>query len=224
MDGRRCRFTAVTSLPALSVERLLDVVFLAEIHSFLWADPAINGAEFDPGWNCRDHTVVLGGLLRLLGVEAKLRWGKCTFVQGPAGGLKAVGFGQTPQQPGGHTWLRVPDVGNLDLSPRLGVQMPHWRPLRSGGVVGNTWRVDGPSRLLNCATVREYEERIDRASHYAGMATAIYWVDRDEPFQTDMLVYGYAFLDSPLSNRLQILFDSTIYIKLIHHLECPLSE
>lgn len=199
-----------------SLSVLIQRTFLDELRAFLWLKPFLNGGTRDGGWSCRDHAVVLGALLTLDGHQVAVRHGRCMFVQGATSGHPPTGYGQ--ETPGtGHSWLAVGGV-DVDLSPQLGVEIGRWRPVRSLGVIGGSWLVDGQAHeALLTGTQREYDREVAIATNLEDEMRAVYLAESEEPFAPSMLTFEY--VNSPLTDQLRRTTGGLAYAKLSLHLD-----
>lgn len=192
--------------PAQRVQQLLNGPIVAELHALAWLKPFRNSADsnqWDPGWSCRDHAVVLAALLTAAGVEAHIVHGANIFVQGPTtDGQPATGLGNVPGEKGTHTWIHTPAYGTLDISPRLDQRSDTWRPLPVNGLTGTTWPIPGyASQIATVDNAGDYEHNLNIAGHILDVASAIYWPHRITPFHPDML--DPHNIDSPLAHQLR---------------------
>jgi hypothetical protein len=140
------------------------------------------------------------------------------FIQGATGSFPPRGIGLMPEHKGSHTWLGVTGIGHLDLSPNLGVGRGGWRPLNVVGAVGEDWPLEHRHKLVICASSRDYENEVNRATHARDEAVAVYLLDREEPFRSSMITDESAFVDSPLSSRLRRERKASVYVALALHL------
>ncbi|MGU3500897.1 hypothetical protein [Mycobacterium sp. C31M] len=201
------------------VNRILDSRARDDLHALLHVAPFYNDRDrsWDSGWSCRDHSVVLAAVLAAHGVKAQLVHGKTAFSQPPRDeGDPSVGHGG-----GGHTWLRVPGFGTLDISPRLDERPSfhhYWNPLPvRTGLIGTEWRVDGYSSLVVF---------VDNAAHYqqlssagvVGEVAAVYWPQKIVDFSFEMLTDPYLAIRSPLTDQFVPIAGRTGYVKLATHL------
>src|SRR5258707_15746135 len=105
--------------------KLLDLAsegFLAEIHHLLWTKKFKNRGKVDPGWQCRDHALIVSTLLKLLGHESSVHHGRLMMSTGPDDYDKPYGNDVQP-----HSWNFISDLGIVDLSLRVPkYQFPTW--------------------------------------------------------------------------------------------------
>jgi hypothetical protein len=181
---------------------LSDPALLAELRGFLWTAPYVSRGMQDRGWHCRDHAVVLRTLLGALGLQALVVHGKAMFVQGPTpeGGAPA-GIGQLPgTPPRAHTWVEVPELGIVDLSPNLGARASGWRPVPGPGVIGSAWLAPGVATALGTTYhPQEYAYEIALATHTTGERRAIYLVEEYETELADLTTSGLSWCNSRMS-------------------------
>lgn len=210
----------MTPEPTPLAETLRDTRLIDELHAFLWTDPFVNQGIVDHGWSCRDHALVVGELLARAGAHVNVRHGKCMFVQGPTpDGAPPVGIGQdVDPRAGGHTWLSVSGLGEVDLSPKLSVRDPRWRPIESSGVVGSSWVAQRPTRFVVTESAHEYGQEIAQATHALNESRAIYFKRREEPLG-DIANAGLSWANSRLSLRLlRRGLPDDLYVRFAAHL------
>jgi hypothetical protein len=69
---------------ARNSKRLRDTLtekrLVREMHALLWRPRFVNGAEWDEGWMCREHTLITAGIGALLGFRPALAWGSLALV------------------------------------------------------------------------------------------------------------------------------------------------
>jgi hypothetical protein len=203
------------------VNEVLGSKARADLHALLQIEPFYNSQAraWDAGWSCRDHSVVLAALLTAEGVKAQVVHGNTAFVQGSTpDGEPSMGTGL-----GGHSWLRVPAFGTVDISPRLSERSSnehfrHWRPLPvDGGLIGEQWDISGMKSLVVLVdSAAQYEQAYAVASHASESAVAIYWPQKVVDFSPDMLDGKY--IDSPLTHRFVPIAGADGYVKLAAHL------
>lgn len=200
--------------------RLHDPRLIGELHHLLWVDSFQNRGGFDHGWMCRDHALVISQFLQLHGVPARIRHGKCMFVQGPsADGQPPVGNGQDVSDPEGHTWVFAEGLGDVDLSPKLRERLGSWRPLESVGVVGSCLSAPGPARFQLVNNLRDYERAIAQATHRPDEMTAIYYLAAEEPLTQAIVSQGLRWPNSRASLRLRKRHvPDDAYARLARHL------
>jgi hypothetical protein len=175
--------------------------------------------EFDPGWNCRDHALVMAMLLKRGGVYPKVANGKCMFVQGPY--LKNTSFevGQENYQKNGHNWLIDQQFGMIDVSPLLELKRRRFRA-QFNGIFNRVWLPGGKERVkvVVCHDALEYEQEIEKANQLNGLSTAVY-LHLDELEVTDQLTESpFKFLRSPLSAEVKKRFGADFYKAVARHL------
>ena len=195
-----------------------EETFQREIHRLLWIDPLTTHGLADPGWSCRDHAFVLSCLLARDGHHCEITHGKVVYTVRPSEDTAPIGEGQDGTVHGMHAWLTLPDLGLLDISPRLARFSYAGRPLHFSGVVGDL-QPRGTDRCLVVARAAAgFEEEIAAATHRIGL-TAVYWPTAHSRIEADMLANPYAYINSPLSNRLKGRYHSEVYLKAVWHLE-----
>ena len=176
--------------------------------------------EFDPGWNCRDHALVMAMLLKREGKYPRIAIGKCMFIQGPY--LKNASFriGQEPKQVSNHDWLVDQRFGLIDVSPLLEIRTHRFRTAFNG-IFGQVWLPSGKERtkVIVCHDPDSYEREIEKAGRLGGLSTAVY-MHMDNHEITDQLVRSpFKFLKSQLSGEIKKRFGSAFYPAVAHHLQ-----
>ncbi len=65
------------------VNEILHSKALADLHALAWIETFFNKRDgnWDPGWSCRDHSVVLAALLTAKRIEARVVHGLTMFVK-----------------------------------------------------------------------------------------------------------------------------------------------
>lgn len=200
------------------IERLFEEEFLTELHKLLWVEPRMNRGKFDPGWSCREHALFACCLLATHGTTAWLTHGKAMFVRGPSGSFPPAGIEQELNNKEGHTWLHIPEIGVVDLSPNLaGDNYPNWPSATFQGILGNKWLPYGGGQFIQCISAQDYDNQIAIGSHKENEIRAIYFPMSKERLTKEMITDGFGYLNSPLTDILRKHFDNSIYAKAILH-------
>ena len=194
--------------------------FKNEINFLLYtkSHPGLDG-EYDAGWNCRDHAIVMALLLKRKGVYPKIANGKCMFIQGPFSGNAPFGVGQETYHKSGHNWIVDPKFGLIDVSPSLEVDKHRFRA-SFNGVFGRVWLPQGKKnkKVVVCHDPHDYEQAISKANHATALSTAVY-MHLDEMEVTDKLIKSpFKFLNSSFSSEIKKRFGSDFYPAIAHHL------
>jgi len=175
--------------------------------------------EFDPGWNCRDHALVMAMMLKRGGAYPMMAHGKCMFIQGPY--LKNASFriGQEPRQDASHDWLIDQKFGLIDVSPHLEVRTHRFRTPFSG-IFGQVWLPSGKERtkVVVCRDADRYEREIDKAGRLTGLSTAVYLQEKRLEITDRLVESPFKFLKSQLSAEIKKRFGSAFYPAIAHHL------
>lgn len=202
------------------VDSLKRPEFLAELHKLLWIDPHDNHGQWDPGWSCRDHAVLLCALASLYRLEPTIISGKCIYGMRRTGYPNFIATGQDVTQPGGHSWIELPEVGMIDLSPNIAALTNVWgSEVRTfKGIFGNMPEPQGSARLVVCSTLAEYDREIAASPFSEGVLTAIYVLQAAAPFELALLEDPFTRVNSPLTCFLSALFPKSIYAKAVLHL------
>ena len=201
-------------------DRLTSTGFLSELHKLLWLEPFMNRGVRDLGWSCRDHALIVGGLLELRGHRVEVLHGKACYVRGPAPGQRPIALEQAL-----HSWLELEGGGIIDLSPNLSSAMyPGWTSVPFSGIANSRWQPEGGGRLVLCTTPQEYERDITIGSNAEGELRAIYLPQRRQPFSTNMVACAFEFVNSPLTDTLRKRYTDSVYAKAIVHLSDRLEE
>jgi len=201
--------------------RMGTSAFKNEINHLLHTQvhPGSDG-ELDPGWNCRDHALVMAMLLKRSGTYPKIANGKCMYVQGPY--LKNTSFriGQENHQISSHNWVVDQKFGLIDVSPLLESKKHRFRT-PFNGIYGRVWLPSGKERtkVVVCHDADTYEQEIDNAGRLNGLSTAVY-LQTDDMEVTDQLIKSpFKFLKSQLSGEIKKRFGTGFYPAVTHHLQ-----
>ena len=194
--------------------------FKKEINHLLYSNSFTGSdGEYDPGWNSRDHALVMALMLRSGDKHPKIAGGKCMYVQGPVAGNAAFGIGQEVRDKGGHNWLVHSKFGLIDVSPFLQSKEHRFRE-PFNGVFNRVWLPPGKQRVSVdlCHHPDEYEQRIKKARHAMGHSTAVY-LQLDEVELTDKLLKSpFKFLNSRFSSEIKSRFGPGFYLAVAKHL------
>ena len=194
--------------------------FKKEINHLLYSN-SITGSdgEFDAGWNCRDHSLVMALMLRSGDNYPKIANGKCMFVQGPVAGNAAFRIGQEDYYKSGHNWLVHSKFGLIDVSPTLQSKEHRFRE-PFNGIFNRVWLPPGKERVsvVLCHDLHDYVEEIEKASHAMSHSTAVY-LHLDEQEVTEKLIMSpFKFLNSRFSTEIKSRFGSDFYPAVAKHL------
>jgi hypothetical protein len=179
--------------------------FLRELHHLLWLPPAVRRGDWDMGWNCRDHALILGFVAALFDAQCVLVQGRAIFVQGPVGEKPPVAIEQAP-----HAWVCLPPANYIDASVRLGefksqqVDWPGW-PTK---VIGGSGCVPPESaRFIHTAQWEKYQRETAIATHHEPGRTVIYLREFAQIRLTKQVLFGaFSFCNSPMTNILRDSF------------------
>ena len=177
--------------------------------------------EFDPGWNARDHALVMALLLKRKGVYPTIASGKCMYVQGPYLKYSSIGVGQEHDYVGGHSWVIDPNFNLIDVSPVLEIKKQRFRT-PFNGIFGRVWMPRGKDPRENvvvCDNPDAYERNIDKAAHLTGQSTAIYLHLEDYEVTDSLLESPFKFLGSNLSDEIKKRFGAGFYPAAARHLQ-----
>ena len=194
--------------------------FKKEINHLLYASLTGSDGDFDTGWNCRDHSLVMALLLKSGTNNPKIASGKCMFVQGPVAGHAAFGIGQEEHYQSGHNWLVHAKFGLIDLSPSLQSKEHSFRE-PFNGIFNRTWLPPGKERasVVECHDPDDYAAKIERARRAMGHSTAVY-LHQDEMEVTDKLIKNpFKFLNSRFSSEIKHRFGADFYPAVAKHLQ-----
>lgn len=100
--------------PQTLLEHLAEKKFLDELHHLLWNEPFVKNGIRDEGWNCRDHSLLVAGIVRRLGYSCDIHSGKCAFVQGGNNNILSLSLEVNP-----HSYVYLLQKGIIDFSPRF---------------------------------------------------------------------------------------------------------
>ena len=175
--------------------------------------------EFDPGWNGRDHALVMALMLKSAEGYPKIANGKVMFVQGPVAGNAAFCTGQPETYKTGHGWLLHARFGHIDLSPSLQFREHSFRePLN--GIFNRAWLPPGKERtsveMVDDPVV--YAAEVDKAMHKQAHSTAVYLHLNDVEVSDKLLESPFKFLGSRLSTEIKNRFGANFYPAAAKHL------
>lgn len=194
--------------------------FKKEINHLLYSTSHTNSeGEMDPGWNCRDHALVMALLLKSGGVYPKIASGKCRFVQGPVAGNEAFGIGQADYHKSGHNWLNHAKFGLIDVSPSLQSKEHSFRDAFNG-VFNRVWLPQDKARVsvVLCHNPDEYAAKIERAERAMGHATAVYMQIDEQEVTPRLIESPFKFLASHFSAEIKSRFGVLFYRAAARHL------
>ena len=197
-----------------------SAAFKREINHLLYS-PSYTGSdgEFDPGWNCREHALVMALMLKSGDTYPKIASGKCMFVQGPVAGNAAFNIGQDDYSKSGHNWLVHSKFGLIDVSPALHTKEHRFRE-PFNGIFNRVWLPPGKERVsvVLCHELAEYIEKIERARRAMGHSTAVY-LHLNELEVTEKLIKSpFKFLNSRFSTEIKSRYGADFYPAVAHHL------
>ena len=194
--------------------------FKKEINHLLYSNSYTTGdGEFDPGWNSRDHALVMALMLKSGDKYPKIAHGKCMFVQGPVSGNAAFGIGQDDYYKSGHSWLVHSKFGLIDVSPALQSKDHRFRE-PFNGIFNRVWLPPGKERtsVVLCHDLNEYEAAIEKARRAMSHSTAVY-LHMDDVEVTDKLVKSpFKLLNSHFSTEIKRRFGPGFYPAVAKHL------
>jgi hypothetical protein len=175
---------------------------------------------FDPGWNSRDHALVMALLLKRSGTYPKITTGKCRYVQGPYLKNSSFGIGQKDDYGIDHNWVVDQKFGLIDISPLL-ESKNHLFRATFNGIFGQVWLPQGKERVkvVVCHDSSAYEQEIDKAGRLNGLSTAVYKQVSDKEVTDQMVESPFKFLRSHLSVEIKKRFGSAFYPAVAHHLQ-----
>lgn len=200
------------------LQRVSSVEFQRELHKLLWLEPFFNQGVRDLGWNCRDHALIIGSLLELYDCKVQVVHGKACFVQGPTAERRPIALEQEM-----HTWLMTNEGRVVDLSPNLSSAVyPGWTTAPFTAIINSQWQPAAGGQFILSRSSVGYEEEISIGSNTEGAFRAVYLEARRQPFVPAMLSGAFAFVNSPLTDRLRKRYDQSVYAKAVAHLAARL--
>ena len=194
--------------------------FKKEINHLLYSQSYTGrDGEFDAGWNCRDHALVIALMLKRGDSFPKIANGKCMFVQGPYSGNAAFGIGQENHYLNGHNWVVHSTFGLIDVSPSLEASHHRFRA-PFNGIFNRVWLPPGKekTKVLVCHDPDDYEKEISKASKAYGHSTAIYMHLDDLEVTGKLIKSPFKFLNSRFSTEIKKRFGSDFYPAVANHL------
>ena len=194
--------------------------FKKEINHLLYSNSFTGSdGEFDAGWNCRDHALVMALMLKSGDTYPQIANGKCMFVQGPVSGNAAFRIGQEDYYKSGHNWLVHAKFGHIDVSPSL-LSKEHRFREAFNGIFNRVWLPPGKERVsvVLCDDPLVYQEEIEKASHKMSHSTAVY-LHLDDLEVTEKLIKSpFKFLNSRFSAEIKSRFGPDFYPAVAKHL------
>lgn len=195
--------------------------FKKEINHLLYSNSYTGSdGEFDPGWNSRDHALVMALMLKAGDTYPKIANGKCMFVQGPVAGNAAFGLGQEDYYESGHNWLHHARFGHIDVSPTLQSKDHHFRE-PFNGVFNRVWLPPGKERVsvVLCDDPDDYVAKIKKARRAMNHTTAVYLHLDDQEVTEKLIKSPFKFLNSRFSTEIKNRFGSNFYIAVAKYLQ-----
>jgi len=194
--------------------------FKKEINHLLYSNSYTGSdGEFDAGWNCRDHSLVMALMLKSGDNYPKIANGKCMFVQGPVSGNAAFRVGQEDYYKSGHNWLVHSKFGLIDVSPSLQSKEHRFREAFNG-VFNRVWLPPGKERVsvVLCHDPHDYAEEIEKARHAMAHSTAVYLRLGEQDVTEKLIRSPFKFLNSRFSTEIKNRFGSDFYPAVAKHL------
>lgn len=194
--------------------------FKKEINHLLYSNSFTGSdGEFDAGWNCRDHALVMALMLKSGETYPKIASGKCMFVQGPFAGNAAFRIGQEDYYKSGHSWLVHATFGLIDVSPFLQSKEHRFRA-PFNGIFNRVWLPQAKERVsvVVCHDLPGYVEEIEKASHALHHSTAIYLHVDDAEVTGKLIESPFKFLNSRFSAEIKSRFGADFYPAVAKHL------
>ena len=194
--------------------------FKKEINHLLYSNSYTGtDGEFDPGWNSRDHSLVMALMLKSGATYPKIASGKCMFVQGPYAGNAAFRIGQEDYYKTGHSWLIHSTFGLIDISPTLQSKAHRFRAAFNG-LFYRVWLPQGKERVsvVVCNDLDVYVDEIEKANHGMHHSTAVYLHLADQEVTEKSITSPFKFLNSRFSSEIKTRFGSDFYPAVAKHL------
>ena len=194
--------------------------FKKEINHLLYSTSFTGSeGEFDAGWNCRDHALVMALMLKSGDTYPKVASGKCMFVQGPYAGNPAFRIGQEDYYKSGHSWLVHAKFGLIDVSPFLQSKEHRFR-VSFNGIFNRVWLPQGKERVsvVVCQDLPGYVGEIEKANHAMHHSTAVYLHLDDAEVSGKLIESPFKFLNSRFSTEIKSRFGSDFYPAVAKHL------
>lgn len=195
--------------------------FKKEINHLLYSTSYTGtDGEFDSGWNCRDHSLVLALMLKSGDVYPMIAGGKCMFVQGPVAGNPTFEIGQDNHHSSGHNWLLHPKFGMIDISPDLLSKRHRFRE-PFNGIFNRVWLPQGKERVsvVVCRDPERYEKSIEKARRSMSHSTAVYLHLDDQEVNAKLIKSPFKFLNSRFSAEIKQRFGSDFYPAVAKHMQ-----
>ncbi len=194
--------------------------FKKEINHLLYSNHFTSSdGEFDAGWNCRDHALVVALMLKSGDDYPKVANGKCMFVQGPVSGNAAFRIGQEDHSKSGHNWLVHSKFGLIDVSPALQSREHRFRE-PFNGIFNRVWLPPGKERtsVVQHLDPDDYMKAIEKARRALNHSTAVY-LHLDELEVTEKLIKSpFKFLNSRFASEIKSRYGAGFYPAVAKHL------
>lgn len=199
----------------------MNISTINEAHAILWSKPFTNNGIPDAGWNCRDHAIVFAALLSISGVHVGLSSGRNMLVKGPSGKHSPVGFGQELALGSGHSWVSSSDGAIYDYSLRLPDKKKNkrWSSIPNPIIENSTCVTIKGCEISLTTKPLDYENLVNEATHIEGGLRIVYLQSKWEPFDKERISNPFAWIDSPLSNKMKDRYPEDIYLKIAMHLQ-----
>jgi hypothetical protein len=194
--------------------------FKKEINHLLYSNSHTGtDGEFDPGWNSRDHALVMALMLRSADGYPRIAGGKVMFVQGPVAGNAAFSTGQPENYKSGHSWLLHARFGLIDVSPSLQTRDHHFRE-PFNGIFNRVWLPPGKGRtsVVLVQDPLDYEKMIETALQKMAHMTAVYLHMDDQEVGEKLIESPFKFLGSRFSIEIKSRFGANFYPAVAKHL------
>jgi hypothetical protein len=198
---------------------LRDKRFLQELHSLLWRPQFLNKDQLDPGWFCREHALIVGGVASLMGFQTHVATGELCLI------------GQTQSGPSllpvtTHSWTAIDSAGFYDFSLNLAdetgpgwIDWPNHLLIKSQFIPGDRIEFQMFSKGQKRSYIDECKTALVRAKNDEKHYCALYRLEYTDPVCQDYVLQAAKYINSPLTDDLKRLrhFSDSIYAKAIGH-------
>jgi hypothetical protein len=201
--------------PARFAKVLRGGRFRRELNRSLWLEPFTNRGVFDAGWSCRDHAWVCSLLACANGFEAVVVHGKLVIVAQSSRTGQRVGY-----QVLTHSWSAIAAVGFCDLSLKTDFVLPDGDgTLPLGPVVQNNILPQAYGDTYFADNESDGHRAVTESIGYGKRVTLVYSGKEYDTLLEEYVTRAVDLINSPLTDQLRVQFDSSIYAKLVLHLD-----
>lgn len=189
-------------------------------------EPFDNREFYDHGWSCREHAWLVALLAEALGYSAVVMHGAATFLpRVPPGQARSI-ISQTQ-----HSWVGVEEFGLIDLSPKprgqqsTGGQTATWGdPFPLGSIFRNQVGRSRANSVILVIDDVQFRNEVERLVPRKDTPHAVFRGRDYDTILEDIVLHAVDWINSPLTGRLMLHFDRSIYAKAFLHLHSYLDH